>query len=227
MRRPGLTTIRAAPGRDVYSCEPTALGPDLSCWLRSTVGITLAVAKVSAWSDQSGKAANFSQGTDALRPDFIASDANFNGFPSVRFSTVDTRLLAALATVTIQHALIVANHPLALFAGNSSLIIAQATTMMGVTGANTWRTDVLPGATYRDGSPNRAALDAPNRPHIFECAWSAPTTAEAEWFLGGDNGGAGRQWGGSIVEVVTSSKLIPDRIARGLRQMLRTRYGTP
>lgn len=52
-------------------------------WLRADLGVTTTPSKVSAWADQSGNGNDFVQATDARRPTYTASDANFNGLPVV------------------------------------------------------------------------------------------------------------------------------------------------
>lgn len=81
---------------------PTQLA-SLSLWLRSDMGITTDTGGVSAWADQSGKANDASQATSGVRPDFTASDANFNGFPSVNFvrGTADFLQIAHHASVSL------------------------------------------------------------------------------------------------------------------------------
>jgi hypothetical protein len=62
-------------------------GPQNVLWLRSDIGISQSAGKVSAWADQSGNNLDASQATPGLQADYTASDANFNGFPSINFGT--------------------------------------------------------------------------------------------------------------------------------------------
>ncbi len=57
--------------------------------LRADLGITLNGGDVSAWADQSGTGdanKNATQGTAALQPLYVASSADFNNRPTVRFA---------------------------------------------------------------------------------------------------------------------------------------------
>lgn len=64
---------------------PTDLA-NLVLWLRSDLGVTLNGADVSAWADQSGEGNDAAQGTASDQPTYNASDAAFNGHPTVPFS---------------------------------------------------------------------------------------------------------------------------------------------
>lgn len=52
--------------------------PGLVAWYRSDLGITVTGAGVSAWADQSGNGNHAVQGTDALRPPYVASGGGNN-----------------------------------------------------------------------------------------------------------------------------------------------------
>jgi hypothetical protein len=65
-------------------------------WLRSDLGITIGTG-VSAWADQSGSGGSGSQGTAANQPAYAASDANFNGKPSVTYNGTTSYMTGAVA----------------------------------------------------------------------------------------------------------------------------------
>lgn len=89
MSRPGMSRRINRRGL-IYSASAPAFSPaslsGLILWLRSDMGITLAGSKVSAWADQSGNGNHFTQGTDAWRPIYTASNANLGNKPSLDFS---------------------------------------------------------------------------------------------------------------------------------------------
>jgi hypothetical protein len=226
MRRPGPTNARAAPQAG-YSCEPSVLGPQLTLWLRSSVGVAVSSGAVTQWSDLSSYGNHFTQGTQAFQPVYAATNGNFNGQPSIT-PVADTANLASGASIAMRHIIAVANHPSTLFGDFHTIIFGGGDAgMMGSSGSGDWRSSGLAAATrHRDGSRTDAALDAPNRAHIFELLLNAQKVATT-WRVGADTGDVNRQWTGGIVEVIASREIIPDRILRGLRQMLRARYGTP
>lgn len=226
LRRPGIRHVRA-PTQDAYSCEPTILGPQLTLWLRSTIGVIRASGKVSQWTDQSGKGANFVQATEELKPDYVAVNGNFNAKPSVDLTAAGA-LLTSASSIAIRHLLVVANHPNALFPDNDALVTHGSDAFLrGDDNTANWLpdNDVFIGAIYRDGSRTNQALDVPNRAHVYEYLFNSLQTV-ASWRIGDDAGG-GDQWRGSVVEIIGCRDIIPDRTARGIRQMLRVRYGTP
>lgn len=75
--------------------DPTADWSSCSLWLKSSDGVTESGGVVSAWADQSGNARNFTQATAGLRPSYDASDARFNGLPSIEGNGVDQYLSGA------------------------------------------------------------------------------------------------------------------------------------
>lgn len=75
--------------------DPTADWSSCSLWLKSSDGVTESGGVVSAWADQSGNSRNFTQGTVGLRPSYDASDARFNGLPSIEGNGVDQYLSGA------------------------------------------------------------------------------------------------------------------------------------
>jgi hypothetical protein len=223
MRRPGPTNARAAPNPG-GPCEPSVLGPQLVLWLRSSLGITIGTG-VSAWADQSGYGNNFVQATGGLQPTYTAVNGNFNGQPSVNPVAAGSVLTCA-GTIVIRHLLIVASYPAAVFAGNDPALFSTSGGSIVFRGGSgpVWGTPDVSGDIYRDGARTTIALDVANRAHVHEFALAS--AASNTWQLGDDAGG-GTTWSGSIVEVIASRTVIPDRTLRGIRQMLRARYGTP
>lgn len=78
--------------------------PGLRAWFRSDLGITLNGAKVSAWADQSGNGNHATQGTAAKQPTYNASDAAYNGLPSLSFLNASATVLVTGAVTTGQPA---------------------------------------------------------------------------------------------------------------------------
>jgi hypothetical protein len=85
-------TVNAFPS-GVATTPLTILG-SAAWWVRADLGITIGTG-VSAWADQSGNGADFSQGTGSAQPTFSASAVN--GQPSVIGDGVNDRLSATLA----------------------------------------------------------------------------------------------------------------------------------
>jgi hypothetical protein len=79
--------------------------PGVVDWLESDLGITLNVSAVSAWADQSGLGNNAVQATGAAQPSYTASDANWNGKPSLTFAAGQFMSIANAASLQIVHAL--------------------------------------------------------------------------------------------------------------------------
>lgn len=77
---------------------PISVG-DARLWLRADLGITLNDADVSGWADQSGEGNDLSQGTAADQPVYNASDADYNGRPSVEADGVSEYLLGSGSTL--------------------------------------------------------------------------------------------------------------------------------
>lgn len=74
---------------------PKAL-PGLISWYRADLGVTIATG-VSAWADQSGAGNTAVQATGANQPAFNASNAGFNGRPTIT-GTLNQSLSATVAT---------------------------------------------------------------------------------------------------------------------------------
>lgn len=75
---------------------------DLIAWFDANVGITLNGADVSLWEDQSGNGNDLIQGTAADQPVFNASDADFDGKPSVGILSGERLRTAAFASALSQ-----------------------------------------------------------------------------------------------------------------------------
>lgn len=69
----------------VRPIAPTEIA-GLLFWLGDSMVLNGASTKVASWDDLSGNGNHFVQATDARQPLYTASDANFNGKKSVRFS---------------------------------------------------------------------------------------------------------------------------------------------
>lgn len=82
------------------SFRPTQL-PGLKLWLRSDLGITIGTG-VSAWADQSGNANNATQGTGSAQPTYNASDANYNGRPTLSFAAASSQMMSLVALFPAQ-----------------------------------------------------------------------------------------------------------------------------
>jgi hypothetical protein len=71
-------------------------------WLRADLGITLNGGTVSAWADQSGTGdsnKNCTQGTAANQPTYNASDAGYNGKPTLSFDGTNDFMVSAVWSV--------------------------------------------------------------------------------------------------------------------------------
>jgi hypothetical protein len=71
-------------------------------WLRSDLGITLNGSTVSAWADQSGAGNNATQSNGSQQPTYSASDASYNGRPSLSFTNGSATSLATAAFAKAQ-----------------------------------------------------------------------------------------------------------------------------
>lgn len=95
IRRPGARFNRGRIQERVGAATtPLTILGSLAWWVRADLGITIGTG-VSAWADQSGNGVNFSQGTGAAQPAFIASAVN--GQPAVRGDGIDDVLSATWA----------------------------------------------------------------------------------------------------------------------------------
>lgn len=67
----------------------------LKAWFRADLGITLNGSNVSAWADQSGTGdanKHLTQGTAANQPLWAASDASYNGKPTLTFDGISEQM---------------------------------------------------------------------------------------------------------------------------------------
>jgi hypothetical protein len=62
--------------------SPASIG-GLTLWVRSDTGVTVGSGTVSAWADLSGNGNTLTQGTGANQPTYNATDASYNGLPSL------------------------------------------------------------------------------------------------------------------------------------------------
>lgn len=69
--------------------------------LRADVGVTLVSGKVSAWADQSGSGAVFSQATAGQRPTFNATDSAYGNQPTLSFAFASSQVLIAGSSLLI------------------------------------------------------------------------------------------------------------------------------
>lgn len=70
--------------------------PGLNLWLRGDLGITLNGSTVSAWADQSGNAANASQGTAGNQPTYFAS-GGANNLPYIKQTDTTSYMTGAIS----------------------------------------------------------------------------------------------------------------------------------
>lgn len=94
MRRPGIRGRREAYTRYGSAQTPLTILGNLAWWVRADLGITIGTG-VSAWADQSGNGVNFTQGTGAWQPAFVASA--INGQPAVQGDGSDDYIRATWA----------------------------------------------------------------------------------------------------------------------------------
>ena len=81
--------------------DPFAVGQPVLLF-DAAKGITLNGADVSLWADQSGNGNDVSQGTAADQPLWNASDADFNGQPSIEGDGVSESITAVTGLLTAQ-----------------------------------------------------------------------------------------------------------------------------
>lgn len=79
-----------------YWFSPPSI-PGLVAWYRADMGVTIGTGVVG-WADQSGTGdanKNLGQGNPPLQPAFNASDANYNGKPTLGFATISSNYMAS------------------------------------------------------------------------------------------------------------------------------------
>lgn len=84
-------------GEVIFPIDAPTDVPDLTLWLDSMAGVTLAAGAVSAWADQSGAGNSFSQATAGARPTFVPGVTN--GRAAIRFDGVDDLLVCGGKTL--------------------------------------------------------------------------------------------------------------------------------
>jgi hypothetical protein len=85
------------PGGVASAFVPTDFA-GLKLWLRADLGVTVTGSGVSTWADQSGigdSNRNHTQSTDAQRPTVNASDAAYNGKPTLSFAAASSQTLVS------------------------------------------------------------------------------------------------------------------------------------
>ena len=87
--------------------SPIGLSP--TAWLRGDLGVTLNGSAVSGLADQSGNGHNATQATGALQPGYTASDAGYNGRPTLQ-ATGTQRLVMASLTLNQPFTVIMVGH---------------------------------------------------------------------------------------------------------------------
>ena len=122
-------------------------------WLDAAYGTSTVVngANISSWIDKiSG--VRYTQGTAGSQPTYVASDANFNNFPTVNFGTATERLLNGSSTFGIGATTIAM---IVRMTGNATLasIILGSTTNTGF-GANGNGASVTGFGFYANGTPS-------------------------------------------------------------------------
>lgn len=89
--------------------------PGVAFYYRADRGVVVDGSNVSQWLDQSGQGNHLSQATAARQPAFTASNARFNGYPSIDFAKAQTEYLFG-ADLPICSAMSGADKPLTVFA---------------------------------------------------------------------------------------------------------------
>lgn len=161
--------------------SPLALGPFV--WLRSDLGITLNSTTVAAWADQSGNGHNVSQGTGANQPTYNASDANYNGRPSLQAATSGHFLLSAAFSIPQPFSLFIVGEA----ATSGQVLIGCGTASDPFVGNNAGNTEVFAGTTQVTDPVSctvpRSMLAVFNGASSFAGA--------DDWVTGGSTGGSG------------------------------------
>lgn len=87
-------------GRQVnqsLSWTPSRLS-GITGWFRADYGVTITGSGVGTWAAKAGAGGNFTQATDANRPQLVSSSAIFNGQPCISFDGVNDLLGGQNAT---------------------------------------------------------------------------------------------------------------------------------
>ncbi|MBE2208750.1 MAG: DUF11 domain-containing protein, partial [Saprospiraceae bacterium] len=84
-----LLTLCTAPS---WAQSPGGVNADIRLWFKSNAGVTQSGGQVSAWGDQSGNGKTAGQSSQIKQPGYTASNAYFNGYPSLDFDLTDDHL---------------------------------------------------------------------------------------------------------------------------------------
>lgn len=197
--------------------------PGLMAWYRSDLGITTVSGRVSAWADQSGSGdanRNLVQAVAGNRPTIVASDASFNGRPSLTFASADPDLLdrtGAWSAAIVQPATIYSVHMVTSLAAQVTYYDDSA-----VSGSFGLAQSLGAGFIARAGASIAGVDNTTNKPTamcvVFNGASSAYYDAQLTATVSGNAGangstglvvgtqaGAGAGLQGSICEIIVYS----------------------
>ena len=205
-------------------------------------GVTLSGGNVAQWNDQSGNGRNFSQGTAAKQPLFVANNAAFNNKATIRFDGNEAGASGDPLIRPNTDALVLSSSVTArtVFIVNSTSRHEGLDGIWGINDADkgirrenstTWQNpgdanDFSNGGTFQvnDANTDAAAL---NTKHIVTATKAAglvmPTTNIGDYFQVGSN--ASRSWQGDVAEVIAYDRVLTAREIHQVNGELGLKYG--
>jgi hypothetical protein len=122
-------------GFNAIEVLPTTYQPDwiagCQLWLQAQLGITIATG-VSQWNDLSGNGNNVFQATGSQQPTYNATDAGYNGKPTLSFAAASSQSLgASIASIGQPYTIIVVGQNT-----NGGAIVGSGGSLAGLYGTN-------------------------------------------------------------------------------------------
>jgi hypothetical protein len=230
---------------------PTDLGASLALWLRSDLGVSLSnPTSVMQWNDQSGSGdsnRNLVQSTVRNQPTLTVSDAEYNGQPSITFTSATT---GSPAETFLQMAGAWSSAPTSpytvIVVGNGAGTASQYQSLVGDATADNWyvataysnREDIVSvGGTYvspTDATANPSILmnefNDPNstmRINSFVAEVTGQTAGASplhQLCIGASGAGSAAFLNGKIVEILVVNRLLIPSELTSLLTYLSARY---